>query len=186
MSDKLEALRLEAETLSGLMMQLAENEIDSDSFAVMSDLGENGQEHDCDLPITETALRASAVIDQLLAALEELNRQMISDAVDAEYARLDMKRRAEAAEQREGHLKASVDVLSAKNAELEQRLQQPIKLPLAEGESKQEYLDKVIEVLNGAGLQIRYHCPRCNGLLDLTSRPDGDHYCHQQAKVEGE
>ena len=34
-----------------------------------------------------------------------------------------------AAEQREEHLKATVDVLSAKNAELQQRLQQPIKLP---------------------------------------------------------
>jgi hypothetical protein len=71
MTNKLEALRLEAETLSGLMVQLAENEIDSDSFAVMSDLGENGQEHECDLPITETALRASSIIDQLVAALEE-------------------------------------------------------------------------------------------------------------------
>ncbi|UAN64252.1 hypothetical protein [Serratia sp. JSRIV006] len=76
MTDKLEALRLEAETLSGLMMQLAENEIDSDSFAVMSDLGENGTEHECDLPITETALRASAVIDQLLAALEEKDQRI--------------------------------------------------------------------------------------------------------------
>ncbi|WP_447887655.1 hypothetical protein [Serratia fonticola] len=125
MSDKLEALRLEAETLSGLMMQLAENEIDSDSFAVMSDLGENGQEHDCDLPITETALRASAVIDQLLAALEEkdqstaeLNVKLFDQSVllDAAISR------AEAAEQREGNLKSDFDVLSARNAELEQRL----------------------------------------------------------------
>ncbi|WP_260513612.1 hypothetical protein [Serratia fonticola] len=107
MSDKLEALRIEAETLSGLMMQLAENEIDSDSFAVMSDLGENGQEHDCDLPITETALRAAAVIDQLLAALKEAEqredryRQRWVDAV------------------------ADLDVAGKRNAELEQRLQQP-------------------------------------------------------------
>lgn len=76
MSDKSEALRLEAETVSGLMVQLAENDIDSDSFAVMLDLGENGTEHECDLPITETALRAAAVIDQLLAALKEKDQRI--------------------------------------------------------------------------------------------------------------
>lgn len=125
MTDKFEALRLEAETLSGLMMQLAENEIDSDSFAVMSDLGENGTEHECDLPITETALRASAVIDLLLAALEEkdqsiaeLNVKLFDQSIllDAAISR------AEASGRREEHLKATADVLSAKNAELEQRL----------------------------------------------------------------
>ncbi|UAN52182.1 hypothetical protein KGP26_03620 [Serratia sp. JSRIV002] len=110
MTDKLEALRLEAETLSGLMMQLAENEIDSDSFAVMSDLGENGQEHDCDLPITETALRVSAVIDQLLAALEEKER--IIDAL-AVLSR----------EFTEANTRNFLRAVAA-----EQRLQQPIKL----------------------------------------------------------
>jgi hypothetical protein len=108
MSDKFEALQLEAETLSGLMMQLAENEIDSDSFAVMSDLGENGTEHECDLPITETALRASAVIDQLLAALEEKDQAHRLHAARLIDERGQLRKRAEAAEQ---------------------RLQQPIKLP---------------------------------------------------------
>ncbi len=70
--------------------------------------------------------------------------------------------------------------------ELEQRMQQPITLPHAEGEAKQEYLDKVVEALNDAGFQIRYNCTRCNRLLDLTLRPNGDHYCHQQDKNEGE
>ncbi len=84
MSDKSEALRLEAETVSGLMVQLSENDIDSDSFAVMSDLGENGTEHECDLPITETALRATAVIGQLLAALEEANKWVAAFSKAAE------------------------------------------------------------------------------------------------------
>ncbi|WP_447908159.1 hypothetical protein [Serratia fonticola] len=76
-----------------------------------------------------------------------------------------------------------VNALIQRAEAAEQRLQQPIKLPLAEGEAKQAYLDKVIEVLNGAGVQIRYNCPRCNSLLDLTCRPDGDHYCHNQARL---
>lgn len=74
--------------------------------------------------------------------------------------------------------------LETRNAELEHRLQQPVKLPAAEGEVEQNYLDKIIEALNSAGVQIRYNCPRCNGLLDLTCRPNGDHYCHQLAKAE--
>ncbi|CAI1009666.1 hypothetical protein [Serratia fonticola] len=89
MTDRFEALRLEAETLSGLMVQLAENDIDSDSFAVMSDLGENGTEHECDLPITETALRASSVIDQLLTELEETRSTLksVTECWNDEYQR---------------------------------------------------------------------------------------------------
>lgn len=58
--------------------------------------------------------------------LTDRKNDLICKLVDAGIAQIT---RANAAEQREGYLKASVDVLSAKNAELEQRLQQPIKLP---------------------------------------------------------
>lgn len=69
--------------------------------------------------------------DALLAALEEkgqriaeLNVKLFDQSIllDAAISR------AEASGRREEHLKATVDVLSAKNAELQQRLQQPIKL----------------------------------------------------------
>ncbi|CAI1036889.1 hypothetical protein [Serratia fonticola] len=64
-------------------------------------------------------------VTALLAALEEANKraERLNGMID------NSMRATNAAEQREGHLKATVDVLSAKNAELEQRLQQPIKLP---------------------------------------------------------
>ncbi len=52
------------------MIHLADDDVGDTSFAVMSDLGENGTEHECDLGVHETALRASAVIDALLAELE--------------------------------------------------------------------------------------------------------------------
>lgn len=68
--DKLESMVLEAETVSALMIQMADDDVGDTSFAVMSDLGENGTEHECDLGVHETALRASAVIDALLAELE--------------------------------------------------------------------------------------------------------------------
>lgn len=73
-----------------------------------------------------------AKINALLAALERStkNEHALGGLLDEMTRRRDSQaNRANAAEQREEHLKATVDVLSAKNAELQQRLQQPIKLP---------------------------------------------------------
>lgn len=70
--------------------------------------------------------------EKLRAALEEKDQELDKEGdilIDTQESMREWKLRANAAEQREEHLKASVDVLSAKNAELEQRLQQPIKLP---------------------------------------------------------
>ncbi|MDQ7209065.1 hypothetical protein ABQ381_26535 [Serratia fonticola] len=71
------------------------------------------------------------------AALEEKDQRIKELEGDVRFERLRLNeteiaaliQRADAAEQREGNLKSDVDVLSARNAELEQRLQQPIKLP---------------------------------------------------------
>jgi hypothetical protein len=91
-----------------------------------------------------------AVVLELLAALEEANsKNYLADMLEwrrkaeevdkrmvtqnrhvcelFDEAKM-LRDRAEASGRREEHLKATVDVLSAKNAELEQRLQQPIKL----------------------------------------------------------
>ncbi|WP_447880999.1 hypothetical protein [Serratia fonticola] len=71
-------------------------------------------------------------VTALLAALERStkNEHALGGLLDEMTRRRDSHaNRANAAEQREEHLKATVDVLSAKNAELQQRLQQPIKLP---------------------------------------------------------
>lgn len=144
------------------------------------------------------ALYSQEYVTALLAALEEKDQRIAELAVTQMTGPLSLvlKRAAELERIIEGVDQLAIDggwtarkmseyakSLETRNAELEQRLQQPIKLPLAEGEEKQEYLDKMIEVLNDAGLQIRYTCPHCNVLLDLTCRPDGDHYCHH--KVEG-
>lgn len=74
--DKLESMVLEAETVSALMIQMADDDVGDTSFAVMLDFGENGTEHECDLGVHETALRASAVIDALLAELEAKDKRI--------------------------------------------------------------------------------------------------------------
>ncbi len=91
-----------------------------------------------------------------------------------------------------GHV-AELCYFIIKNAQAEQRLQQPIKLPerysvdfgvVCDPSGDWLSLDDVVKVLGDAGVEVRSPCPRCNRLLDLTSRPDGAHYCHH--KVEGE
>lgn len=90
--DKLESMVLEAETVSALMIHLADDDVGDTSFAVMSDLGENGTEHECDLGVHETALRASAVIDALLAELEasKTNAEYYKSAFEEQRDHADM------------------------------------------------------------------------------------------------
>lgn len=71
---KFEELLFEAEAVSYLMVQIAHDDVGDTSFAVMADLGENGTEHECDLAVSEVALRASAVIIALLADLDSWKR----------------------------------------------------------------------------------------------------------------
>ncbi|HBY6332082.1 TPA: hypothetical protein MI402_08250 [Klebsiella pneumoniae] len=53
------------------MRHLANNEIDSDYFAVVSECEAYGQETDVELSITEFALRAAGYVDELVEALEK-------------------------------------------------------------------------------------------------------------------
>ncbi|ERK06090.1 hypothetical protein L580_2774 [Serratia fonticola AU-P3(3)] len=65
-----------------------------------------------------------AVVLELLAALEEANKCAELESIGADKSAVnavEWMKRANAAEQREEHLKATVDVLSAKNTELEQQ-----------------------------------------------------------------
>lgn len=54
-----------------LLRHLANNEIDSDYFAVVSECESYGQETEAELSITEFALRAAGYLDALVEALEE-------------------------------------------------------------------------------------------------------------------
>ncbi|MFT2797515.1 hypothetical protein [Serratia sp. N21D137] len=125
-----------------------------------------------------TTLQSALKLEQEQSAYYEQHMWHFHGLAESEI------KRAEAAEQRLELVREQHNNELRTNSKLERRLQQLIKLPAAEGELEQNYLDKVIKALNSAGVQIRYDCPRCNGLLDLTCRPNGAHYCHQQAKAE--
>lgn len=81
------------------------------------------------LPTYDAWEELKAVVAPLLVALEEKDQELDKEGdilIDTQESMREWRQRANAAEQLEVHLKAAVDVLSAKNAELQQRLQQPI------------------------------------------------------------
>ncbi|HIC8950907.1 TPA: hypothetical protein ACW701_005269 [Klebsiella pneumoniae] len=59
-----------------LLRHLADNEIDSDYFAVVSECESYGKETDAELSITEFALRAAGYVDALVEALERAQHRI--------------------------------------------------------------------------------------------------------------
>ena len=59
-----------------LLRHLANNEIDSDYFAVVSECESYGQETEAELSITDFALRAAGYVDALVEALEARDKQV--------------------------------------------------------------------------------------------------------------
>ncbi|EPM1332617.1 TPA: ead/Ea22-like family protein [Klebsiella pneumoniae] len=69
-----ELLIANGQQTADLLRHLADNEIDSDYFAVVSECESYGKETDAELSITEFALRAAGYVDALVEALENANR----------------------------------------------------------------------------------------------------------------
>lgn len=61
---------------ANLLRHLANNEIDSDYFAVVSECESYGKETDAELSITEFAHRAAGYVDALVEALEKAQRHI--------------------------------------------------------------------------------------------------------------
>lgn len=61
---------------ANLLRHLADNEIDSDYFAVVSECESYGKETDAELSITEFALRAAGYVDALVEALEKAQQRI--------------------------------------------------------------------------------------------------------------
>ncbi|MGR7301320.1 ead/Ea22-like family protein [Klebsiella aerogenes] len=66
-----ELLIANGQQIADLLRHLADNEIDSDYFAVVSECESYGKETDAELSITEFALRAAGYVDELVEALEK-------------------------------------------------------------------------------------------------------------------
>lgn len=66
-----ELLIANGQQTADLLRHLADNEIDSDYFAVVSECESYGEETDTELSITEFALRAAGYVDELVEALEK-------------------------------------------------------------------------------------------------------------------
>ncbi len=66
-----ELLIANGQQTADLLRHLADNEIDSDHFAVVSECESYGKETDAELSITEFALRAAGYVDALVEALEK-------------------------------------------------------------------------------------------------------------------
>lgn len=66
-----ELLIANGQQTADLLRHLADNEIDSDYFAVVSECESYGKETDAELSITEFALRAAGYVDALVEALEK-------------------------------------------------------------------------------------------------------------------
>lgn len=69
-----ELLIANGQQTADLLRHLADNEIDSDYFAVVSECESYGKETDAELSITEFALRAAGCVDALVEVLEKTQR----------------------------------------------------------------------------------------------------------------
>ena len=70
-----ELLIANGQQTADLLRHLADNEIDSDYFAVVYECESYGQETDAELSITEFALRAAGYVDALVEALEKAQQE---------------------------------------------------------------------------------------------------------------
>ncbi|HIE9894317.1 TPA: hypothetical protein ACXRXF_004382 [Klebsiella variicola subsp. variicola] len=71
-----ELLIANGQQTADLLRHLADNEIDSDYFAVASECESYGKETEAELSITEFALRAAHYVDELVEALEKAQQRI--------------------------------------------------------------------------------------------------------------
>ncbi|HHP2078432.1 TPA: ead/Ea22-like family protein [Klebsiella pneumoniae] len=83
-----ELLIANGQQTADLLRHLADNEIDSDYFAVVSECESYGKETDAELSITEFALRAAGYVDALVEALEKAQAE--NEYIRKRYQQLDL------------------------------------------------------------------------------------------------
>ncbi|ELI8104604.1 hypothetical protein RSF11_004383 [Yersinia enterocolitica] len=106
-----------AELAAELLQHMADNEIDSDYFAVVTDSPNCGREVQSEHSVTEVALMAAGIIEQLIAQLEAAQKER--DALkmklsDAGCLLVEWKQRVEQSERRANTLEAELSVANEK------------------------------------------------------------------------
>ncbi|ELY5855477.1 hypothetical protein [Cronobacter malonaticus] len=100
-------LLLNATEISNQLRHLADNEIDSDSFAVVTE-NYNGRDTEFERPITDLAIDAAVLIDELIAALEAAEKRVgEQDEYVAELEERNLEILRQARSFREAHESAS-------------------------------------------------------------------------------
>ncbi|EPV4472977.1 hypothetical protein [Klebsiella pneumoniae] len=166
-----ELLIANGQQTADLLRHLADNEIDSDYFAVVSECESYGKETDAELSITEFALRAAGYVDALVEALEKVQRYIEElREWNAGLAQESCERQQRISEllegkvgnallERENHHVELVGKLAERIAELESRTV-TVKLPesfrLAKSSSglTYYYADEVDAALTAAGIKV--------------------------------
>lgn len=82
-----ELLIANGQQIADLLRHLADNEIDYDYFAVVSECESYGQETDAEISITEFAIRAAGYVDELVEALEKAQQRNAELEAQNEYIR---------------------------------------------------------------------------------------------------
>lgn len=143
---------------ANLLRHLANNEIDSDYFAVVSECESYGKETDAELSITEFARRAAGYVDALVEALEKAQQRNVELET---YSKTALEFR-EAARDENRHLKLELEIAENRIADLESRTV-TVKLPeverpidgtgYAKAAGAQYYKECVIKVLTAQGIK---------------------------------
>ncbi|HGF1301989.1 TPA: ead/Ea22-like family protein [Klebsiella quasipneumoniae subsp. similipneumoniae] len=136
-----ELLIANGQQTADLLRHLADNEIDSDYFAVVSECESYGQETDAELSITEFSLRAAGYVDALVEALEKAQQRIDELENDEVCQRLaNAEHQLYMAELAKHNLKASRKAQFRKRKASEKRI--------AELEAQNEYIRKRYQQLD--------------------------------------
>ncbi|WP_163478514.1 hypothetical protein [Klebsiella pneumoniae] len=157
-----ELLIANGQQTADLLRHLADNEIDSDYFAVVSECESYGKETDAELSITEFAIRAAGYVDALVEALEKAQQKIDELENDEVRQRLaNAEHQLYMAELAKNNLRASRKAQFRKRKAAEQRIAElesrTVKLPEPEQWDITQVLlckKKVVAAIRAAGIKV--------------------------------
>ncbi|EOV3684961.1 hypothetical protein ACOQH4_004138, partial [Yersinia enterocolitica] len=119
-----------AELAAELLQHMADNEIDSDYFAVVTDSPNCGREVQSEHSVTEVALMAAGIIEQLIAQLEAAQKER--DALHDKFNEISTQKQfwVKCAKELESQLETAEAALSAANERVSQEYPETLPCPV--------------------------------------------------------